>query len=200
MHLRKNKKTKAIALPSAISCLFGVTEAAIFGVNMKYGRPFIGAAIGGALGGAYIVFSKVVFTFKCNYSTKVNDIDIYPFGIKHILFKEADFLLDSFAIVELRSNQLIDYIYNDIVLYSVNGKIETTMDMYDVEVYTDYTKVLTGRVYPSTNAQANRIAKNTKVLYLKVPLIKQNKANDEKEYLSLTGIKVNMTTQEEIII
>ena len=39
-----------------------VTEAAIFGVNMKYGRPFIGAAIGGALGGAYIVFSKVVFT------------------------------------------------------------------------------------------------------------------------------------------
>ena len=29
---------------------------------MKYGRPFIGAAIGGALGGAYIVFSKVVFT------------------------------------------------------------------------------------------------------------------------------------------
>ena len=60
--LAKNAKTKAIALPSAISCLFGVTEAAIFGVNMKYGRPFIGAAIGGALGGAYIVFSKVVFT------------------------------------------------------------------------------------------------------------------------------------------
>ena len=60
--LAKNAKTKAIALPSAVSCLFGVTEAAIFGVNMKYGRPFIGAAIGGALGGAYIVFSKVVFT------------------------------------------------------------------------------------------------------------------------------------------
>lgn len=60
--LSKNTKTKAIALPSAVSCLFGVTEAAIFGVNMKYGRPFIGAAIGGALGGAYVVFSKVLFT------------------------------------------------------------------------------------------------------------------------------------------
>ncbi|MBQ4163994.1 MAG: PTS transporter subunit EIIC [Turicibacter sp.] len=60
--LAKNAKTKAIALPSAVSCLFGVTEAAIFGVNMKYGRPFIGAAIGGALGGAYVVFSKVLFT------------------------------------------------------------------------------------------------------------------------------------------
>ncbi len=60
--LAKNAKTKAIALPSAVSCLFGVTEAAIFGVNMKYGRPFIGAAIGGALGGAYVVLTHVVFT------------------------------------------------------------------------------------------------------------------------------------------
>lgn len=147
-----------------------------------------------------IKFSKVVFTFKCNYSTKVNDIDIYPFGIKHILFKEADFLLDSFAIVELNSTDLIDYIYNDIILYSVNGRIETTMDMYDIEIYTDYTKVLSGRIYPSTKAQVNRISKNTKKLYLKIPLIKQNKANDDKEYLSLTGIKINITTQEDIII
>ena len=60
--LAKNAKTKAIALQSAVSCLFGVTEAAIFGVNMKYGRPFIGAAIGGALGGAYVVLTHVVFT------------------------------------------------------------------------------------------------------------------------------------------
>ena len=147
-----------------------------------------------------IKFSKVVFTFKCNYSSKVNDVDIYPFGLKHILFKEVDFLLDSFAIVELRSSELIDYIYNDITLYSVNGKIETTIDMYDIEIYTEYNKVLTGRVYPSTNAQANRIAKNTKTLYLKIPLVKQNKVNNDKEYLALTGIKVNMTTQEEIII
>ena len=60
--MTKNSKIKAIALPSAVSCLFGITEAAIFGVNMKYGRPFIGAAIGGALGGAYVVLSKVLFT------------------------------------------------------------------------------------------------------------------------------------------
>lgn len=147
-----------------------------------------------------IKFSKVVFTFKCNYSTKVNDVDIYPFGIKHILFKEVDFLLDSFSIVELRNSHLIDYIYNDITLYSVNGRIETTMDMYGIEIYTDYTKVLTGRIYPSTKSQVNRIPKNTKKLYLKIPLVKQNKANDDKEYLSLTGIRVNITTQEDIII
>lgn len=147
-----------------------------------------------------IKFSKVVLTFKNNFNTTINGINIFPFGLKHILFKEVDFLTDSFAVVEIRSNNFIDYIYNDIILYSVNGKIETTMDLYNIEIYTEYNKILSGRVYPSTNASVHKISKNTKVLYLKIPLINKNIVNETKEYLSLTGLKVNMTTQEEIII
>lgn len=56
----KNSKTKEIALPAAVSTFLGITEPAIFGVNLKYRRPFIGAAIGGALGGAYVVFTQVM--------------------------------------------------------------------------------------------------------------------------------------------
>ena len=147
-----------------------------------------------------IKFSKVVFKFKCNFKTIQNDINIYPFGLKHILFKEVDFITESFAIVELRNSSFINYINNDIVLYSVNGKIETSIDMYGIEVYTDYNKILTGRVYPSTDASVNMISKNTKTLYLKIPLINKNDANFDKEYLSLTGIKLNIFTREEIII
>ncbi|TYR74587.1 PTS sucrose transporter subunit IIBC [Rossellomorea vietnamensis] len=55
----KNKKTKEIALPAGFSAFLGITEPAIFGVNLKYRRPFIAAAIGGALGGAYVVFTQV---------------------------------------------------------------------------------------------------------------------------------------------
>ncbi|WP_018247301.1 sucrose-specific PTS transporter subunit IIBC [Orenia marismortui] len=55
----KNTKMKAIALPAATSCLLGITEAAIFGVNLRLVKPFIAAAIGGALGGAYLVLTKV---------------------------------------------------------------------------------------------------------------------------------------------
>ncbi|QPC47778.1 sucrose-specific PTS transporter subunit IIBC [Mangrovibacillus cuniculi] len=55
----KNKKTKEIALPAAVSAFLGITEPAIFGVNLKYRRPFIGAAIGGALGGGYVVLMGV---------------------------------------------------------------------------------------------------------------------------------------------
>ena len=60
----KTKKTqmKAIALPAATSCLLGITEAAIFGVNLRLVKPFIAAAIGGAIGGAYVVFTKVGMT------------------------------------------------------------------------------------------------------------------------------------------
>lgn len=58
----KTKKMKAISLPAAISCTMGITEAAIFGVNLRYRKPFIGAAIGGAAAGAYVVFTHVKMT------------------------------------------------------------------------------------------------------------------------------------------
>ena len=49
----KNNKTKSMALPSAFSCFMGITEPAIFGVNLRYFRPFICGAIGGAAGAMY---------------------------------------------------------------------------------------------------------------------------------------------------
>jgi PTS system sucrose-specific IIC component len=58
----KNQKIKLIAAPASLSCLLGITEAAIFGVNLRLVRPFIAAAIGGALGGGYVVFTKVAMT------------------------------------------------------------------------------------------------------------------------------------------
>lgn len=55
-------KMKAIALPAATSCLLGITEAAIFGVNLRLVKPFIAAAIGGLIGGAYVVLTNVGMT------------------------------------------------------------------------------------------------------------------------------------------
>ena len=44
---------------AAASAFLGITEPAIFGVNLKLGKPFIAAAIGGAIGGAYVVWMQV---------------------------------------------------------------------------------------------------------------------------------------------
>lgn len=47
----KNAKTKSMALPASLSAFLGITEPAIFGVNIRYMRPFIAGCIGGACGG-----------------------------------------------------------------------------------------------------------------------------------------------------
>lgn len=49
----KNKKVRSMALPSALSGFMGITEPAIFGVNLRYGKPFICGAIGGGFGALY---------------------------------------------------------------------------------------------------------------------------------------------------
>lgn len=47
----KSKKLKALALPSTLSAFLGITEPAIFGVNLRYVKPFIMGLIGGGVGG-----------------------------------------------------------------------------------------------------------------------------------------------------
>lgn len=44
-------KTKQIAYPSCLSALLGITEPAVFGVNLRFVRPFIMSMIGGGVGG-----------------------------------------------------------------------------------------------------------------------------------------------------
>jgi len=49
LYNRKNKEEQQISIPAAISCYLGVTEPAMFGINLKYGFPFICAIIGSAI-------------------------------------------------------------------------------------------------------------------------------------------------------
>lgn len=55
----RNKKTKSIALPASLSAFLGITEPAIFGVNIRYMKPFIAGCIGGACGGLVAGLFKV---------------------------------------------------------------------------------------------------------------------------------------------
>ncbi|HGM9175693.1 TPA: sucrose-specific PTS transporter subunit IIBC [Streptococcus pyogenes] len=47
----KSTKLKGLAFPSTLSALLGITEPAIFGVNLRYPKVFVSGLIGGALGG-----------------------------------------------------------------------------------------------------------------------------------------------------
>ena len=46
---KKNEAAQEVNIPAGISCYLGVTEPAIFGVNLKYGFPFICGMIGSAI-------------------------------------------------------------------------------------------------------------------------------------------------------
>ncbi|MGD0031911.1 beta-glucoside-specific PTS transporter subunit IIABC [Paenibacillus illinoisensis] len=49
----KDKKLKTVALSTSFTALMGVTEPAMYGVNMKYKKPFAAAMIGSAVGGGF---------------------------------------------------------------------------------------------------------------------------------------------------
>ena len=46
----RNARTKSVAVPSALSAALGITEPAIFGVNLRFMKPFVCGMIGGAAG------------------------------------------------------------------------------------------------------------------------------------------------------
>lgn len=57
---RKNERAKQINVPACISCYLGVTEPALFGVNLKYGFPFICGLVGSCIAAMISVSSRVM--------------------------------------------------------------------------------------------------------------------------------------------
>lgn len=50
----KNSKTKSLAYSTGLTAVMGITEPAMYGINMKFKKPFIAALIGGAVAGAFM--------------------------------------------------------------------------------------------------------------------------------------------------
>lgn len=101
----KNAKTKSVALPAALSSYLGITEPAIFGVNVRYMKPFIAGCIGGAAGAlvagitgvgatAYGITGLFGFLITTNYTLQYALIiivaTVVAFTISWILFKEEN--------------------------------------------------------------------------------------------------------------
>ncbi|MDT8860913.1 PTS system trehalose-specific EIIBC component [Alkalihalobacillus sp. MEB130] len=57
---RRDEKEKQVSVPAAISCYLGVTEPAMFGINLRYVFPFLAAMIGSSLAAIISVGSGVM--------------------------------------------------------------------------------------------------------------------------------------------
>lgn len=58
----QNKKIKSMALPASLSAFMGITEPAIFGVNVRFGKPLVAGMAGGACGAAVASMMNVYAT------------------------------------------------------------------------------------------------------------------------------------------
>ncbi len=92
----RNAKTKAVAIPSALSAALGITEPAIFGVNLRFIKPLICGIIGGAAGAllgsvfhigatSYGVTGIPGFLITLDYTLQYAIILAVAFGISFIL-------------------------------------------------------------------------------------------------------------------
>lgn len=80
----RDHKLKSMALPASLSAFMGITEPAIFGVNLRFLRPFIAGSIGGACGALYASIVQLGAT-----GTGVTDI----FGVLLHLHRPLQYLI-----------------------------------------------------------------------------------------------------------
>lgn len=55
----KDATTRSTAASTGVSCLLGITEPALYGVELQFGRPFVAALFGGAVGGLVLGINNV---------------------------------------------------------------------------------------------------------------------------------------------
>lgn len=89
----KDKKLKAIGYSGAFSAYLGITEPAIFGINLRFKKPLIAGCIGGAVGGWFVALLGV----KANaYGvTGIFGILITMFEVKNLLLYLAGIAIAS---------------------------------------------------------------------------------------------------------
>ena len=55
----RQNRTKVVAIPSSLSAALGITEPAIFGINLRFFKPIIAGMIGGTVGAFYGAFTGI---------------------------------------------------------------------------------------------------------------------------------------------
>ena len=115
-------------------------------------------------------FKKVVFKITHNYHTFVDGKDIYPFGLRHIFFLEADFRNDSYIVVNYTSDDYINDIKDNVTVITSTDKRESTLTEEGIKIYlTNNNGMLEEEQEPSNDIK-KPIARNLKTFYIHIPL------------------------------
>lgn len=101
----KNHRTKAVAIPSSLSAALGITEPAIFGVNLRFMKPLLcgmaGGACGAVLGAIFSIGATsygvtglpgflITLDYTAQYAVVLAVAFVVSFALTWILWKEED--------------------------------------------------------------------------------------------------------------
>lgn len=116
-------------------------------------------------------FKKVVFNIIHNYNTVSNGKVVYPFGLKHIFFLEADFRSDSYITLNYSSNdRYIDDIKDKVTVITANGSRTSSLTEEGIRIFlSNNNGMLENEQEPSNNIK-KPIARNIKEIFLNIPL------------------------------
>lgn len=141
-------KTKAVAIPSSLSAALGITEPAIFGVNLRFMKPFVFGMVGGAVGAMFGSWMKLGasaygVTGIPGYLT-INNPLIYTimlaisggvaFALTMVFWKEEKIEnkeISEKANSDLEVNTIIIKCENGEVVQPVKGKVISSKDIPD---------------------------------------------------------------------
>lgn len=116
-------------------------------------------------------FSKIEMTIRITYGFIKNGTKIYPFGLKHLYLYDADFRADSYTVLTLKTDRLFESISEDVTIKMPNKRLYSTLTEQKIKVYLNNENgILSDQISTSDENQTNVIAKDTNILYVKVPL------------------------------
>lgn len=136
---KKNEKAQQISIPACISCYLGVTEPALFGVNLKYMFPFICGMTGSALAAVISVGFGVQAT-SIGVGGIPGILSIFP---KYMLY---------FALA-----MLVAIVVPFVLTYIIGKKKLTEEDLYGKQVapvaHADFVSPFTGKAMPLSEVE-----------------------------------------------
>lgn len=131
--LTKNEKVKGLASSSGVSALLGITEPALFGVNLKYKFPFFCALIGAGVGAAFAGLMHVTAA-ALGSAGFLGFLSMVPKSIPMWALSVAISFIVAFALTFVYGKRHFKEdkeLHDEVIVAPVSGKAESLKDVKD---------------------------------------------------------------------
>jgi len=115
-------------------------------------------------------FKKVEFVIRTLYCSTTNGKDVWPFGIKHLFFLEADFRNDSYVIVDYTSDDYIDEVKDSVEVITSTGVRTSSLTEEGINIYLSRSNGMLENLQEPSNDIKKPIARNLNTIYFHIPL------------------------------